>query len=200
MDTVVEPAKGKNGQIKLTVAKDRFGNRPKGSTAAVADIVSTETSVTISLHLTEAQEAKQRGETFRPTVLMERVSRYIESNPGASKRQTEKDVTGKGEGIRQAIDVLVDEGYFDMQMGVRPGSLELYSLAPYRQATDAKATDSHDEPIARPSASQRVPTASQDAPDTASPRPSPYRGDGDEDALVEQLVQGRAEPDPLEFF
>lgn len=204
VDTVVEPAKGKNGQIKLTVAKDRFGNRPKGSTAAVADIVSTETSVAISLHLTEAQEAKQRGEAFRPTVLMERVSRFVESNPGETRRKVEQGVTGKAEGIRQAIDVLIDEGYFDAQLttkpGMKAGTYEVFSVRAYRKESDARATESVVDLATRPDASPRVPNASRDAGHHASHASPPLQGDTWRDASDEQDVQGRVEPDPLEFF
>lgn len=189
VDTIKEPAKGKDGQIKITVAKDRFGNRSKGSTAAIVDIRSADDNVTIELHLSEAQEAIARGEAFRPTVLMERVSRFVEINPGATKRQTEEGVTGKGEGIRQAIDVLSDEGFIDLQLGTKKGSIELYSLRSYRQSDDPRAVDNSKDQTPRPTASHRVPTASQDEVPTASPRPSPYRGDGDEDAVKDATAR-----------
>jgi len=50
--------------------------------------------------------------SFRPTTLMERVSRYLElfSGEGHSRKDIETNVSGKTDYIRQAIDVLVSEG------------------------------------------------------------------------------------------
>ena len=117
-DTVVEPAKGKAGKVKLVVAKDRLGTRAKGSTACEAHIADTaDGGIEIELRLSDAQAAAERGETFRPTVLMERVSRYLEDNPDASGKDVEDNIDGKAAGIRLALRVLVDEGWVRLERG-----------------------------------------------------------------------------------
>ena len=97
VDTLKEPARGRDGKLKLTVAKDRLGNRPKGSVAAEIHLHASEDgSLRIELAISEAQAATERGEKFRPTHLMERVSRYLEGVPAASQRAVIcKSVSGK---------------------------------------------------------------------------------------------------------
>lgn len=50
---------------------------------------------------------------FRPTALMERVSRYIERNPEVTKTNIAETVTGKNSFLKTAVDLLFDEGYLD---------------------------------------------------------------------------------------
>ena len=161
VDTLKEPAKGRDGKLKLTVAKDRLGNRPKGSTAAEVDIISTEGSVRLVLHPSDAQAAAEAGAKFRPTVLMERVSKYLEAAPmPVTQRNVERGVTGKGTGIRIALECLAEEGYVTLD---RTG---YHSIKPYREAVD------NSSPADRVPASQARPNASRDAAEEgASPRP-----------------------------
>ena len=164
VDTLKEPAKGRNGKLKLTVAKDRPGNRPKGAVAAEVDVLSSAHGVRIELHISEAQAAAEHGQPFRPTVLMERVSRYLETVPSASARNVEQNVTGKAQGIRTAIEVLVAEGY------IKAGQHGYESLESYREATDNGQ---------RVPASPARPTASRDAAEWgASPASRAYISTG----------------------
>jgi Arc/MetJ family transcription regulator len=48
---------------------------------------------------------------FRPTTLMERVSRYLEDESGATLRTVRTDVSGKAAYVDQALRVLVAEGF-----------------------------------------------------------------------------------------
>lgn len=131
VDTIKEPAKGRDGKLKLTVAKDRLGNRPKGSVAAQVDVVSTGDAVELRFAISDAQAAAAAGERFRPTVLMERVSRFIEDAPGASKNVTLKAVSGKRDAIVSAIEILLEEGWITATSGPR-GAIELTSVRPFR--------------------------------------------------------------------
>jgi len=157
VDTLKEPAKGRNGKLKLTVAKDRPGNRPKGAVAAEVDVLGTDGPGKVALHLSDAQAAAEAGVPFRPTVLMERVSRYLESVPGASAREIEKMVVGKGTGIRTAIEILAAEEW------IKVGQHGYESVTAYREPVDISG---------RVPASPARPSASQDAAERgASPRP-----------------------------
>lgn len=53
--------------------------------------------------------------SFRPTALMERMSRELEIHPGLSKRSIEAAVRGKSSGIRLAIEVLEAEKHLRVQ-------------------------------------------------------------------------------------
>jgi hypothetical protein len=161
VDTLKEPAKGRDGKLKLTVAKDRLGNRAKGSVAAEVDVLSSSAGVRLELHPSDAQVAAESGAKFRPTVLMERVSKYLEAAPTAlTQRNIERGVTGKGAGIRTALERLAEEGYVVTdKSGHR-------SIKPYREAVDNSPNGE------RVPASPARPSASRDAAEEgASPRP-----------------------------
>ena len=52
-----------------------------------------------------------RDHDFRPTTLMERVSRHVEAHPREFTRDAlTKEVTGKNTYLRMAVDVLTEEG------------------------------------------------------------------------------------------
>jgi hypothetical protein len=137
VDTLKEPAKGKDGKLKLTVAKDRLGNRPKGSVAAVVDVQSEDGAVMLDFHLSDAQIAAEAGERFRPTMYMERVSRWLELNPGVPKRQLILDVQGKRDMLELALEVMLDEGW--IAPGTNLKGAKLFSVVrEYREFDDAK--------------------------------------------------------------
>lgn len=156
VDTLKEPAKGRDGKLKLTVAKDRLGNRPKGSVAAEVDLISGEAgALSIALHLSEAQAAAAAGERFRPTVLMERVSRWLEVHPHSSQRAIRDEVEGRAQHIATALDVLLEEGFVRVVAGAR-GAQNHVVDNPFRESDDALAP--HRFPV--------VPTGSRVVPGT----------------------------------
>jgi len=136
-DTVIEPAIGKPGKFRLVVAKDRLGNRAKGSTAAEMHFDTDGDDLTIRLTVSEYQAAHDRGERFRPTVLMERVSRWLELNPGSSQRQIRESVEGKEKPIIMAIEVLIDEGYVSVADGARGARLHSVDKS-FREVDDSQ--------------------------------------------------------------
>lgn len=136
VDTIKEPAKGKDGKLKLTVAKDRLGNRAKGSVACVIDITSTEQTVTMCVHTDESQPAD--GGRWRPTTLMEHVSRWIEDNPGCPKRDVLHRVSGSAKYVAVALEVLVDEGWVvEERRSGRGGGICYRSVRPFRDGPSA---------------------------------------------------------------
>jgi len=143
IETLQEPARGVDGTLKMTVAKDRLGARPKDSTAA---LVHVRTNASGAVRLTfvaprtdvtaDATEAGGAGAevVFRPTGLMERVSTWLESVPrGASQRGVRGAVTGKDQALIKAIEVLRDEGYITVD-----GTGKYHSARPYRESTDPR--------------------------------------------------------------
>ena len=121
----VAPVRGKEGHIRLICAKDRSGYWQHG--AKVADVTIVDTAGGITVRVAPPTNVE------RPTVLMERVSRYLEENGTASRRQVEKEVTGHSGTLRKAIEVLVVEDW--VAMDPRPGKnggFELRSITPYR--------------------------------------------------------------------
>jgi hypothetical protein len=164
-DTITSPARGKDGKLKLVVRKDRLGTRPKGATAAEVHFIDG-TPLRIELRVSDAQIAAERGEKWRPTVLMERVSKWLEYNPGASRREIEKAVTGNGPTLRLAIDVLIEEGWIVVD---RSGKAHEHRVVrDYRESEDELRllVDNPPTTVSRPTASNRVQTASLDAINT----------------------------------
>lgn len=146
VDTIKEPAKGRNGQFKLTVAKDRFGNRAKNTVAAIVDLETTDDTVRLRFHQSDAQAAADAGKPFRPTNLMERVSRYLEQLDSASARSVAADVQGKTAALRKALEVLVEEGYVEAQTAGR--GLRYVSVRSYREIDEQQPVVEH--PVEEP--------------------------------------------------
>lgn len=72
--------------------------------------------------------------TFRPTVLMERVSLAIEANPGLSKRAIRESVRGKNAVIDLALELLISDEYIETR---REGQADRhYSTRAYRETDD----------------------------------------------------------------
>jgi DNA-binding MarR family transcriptional regulator len=68
------------------------------------------------------QESHDEDGNFRPTVLMKRVSEYLERSPGGSLRAIRMAVKGKGASIDIAVETLIREGYIRVEKGTRDAS------------------------------------------------------------------------------
>ena len=133
---VVRPfGRGKSGLAKIATHKDRPGNLPRPK-AAELELTSDPGTGAISWQIRPAEQADPE-QPFRPTNLMEKVSHYVEGcvDDPPSRTNVEENVTGKGEWVRQAIDVLVREEYLVAEPGPRKARL-LHSVKPYRKAGD----------------------------------------------------------------
>ena len=121
-------ARGKDGMLRLVCVKDREGFWPKGKTVAEAVATAGENG-RLTIDFREPASSKDDEGDFRPTGLMEKVSRYLEVEPdGASTRAIRRDVKGKNEYLDKAIKCLVAEGYID------PATHAV--VKPYRQSDD----------------------------------------------------------------
>lgn len=181
MVEVLQPfGRGMSGRLRLTVSKDRPGHVravSSGAKNAGTAHLDSQQDGTVRAHIEapDLRPADERG-PFRPTVLMERVSRYLEHLPagseGVSQRTIESAVTGNGKALRDAVAVLADEGHVERDV-TSSGALRFRSLKPYSQDLDPLA-DQVRPP--RPSASSLRP---QTQVQGASPRPPSYRGTRD---------------------
>jgi hypothetical protein len=173
---LLEPfARGSTGRSLLTTHKDRPGYLPRPTIGRFV-LVSDGEHVTYELEA----DLSRAGDKFRPTVLMERVSRRLEGHPeSVSQNWIEKNVEGKVGGLRAAVEVLVDEGYLSKEE--TPKGWKLTSARPYREDHDP-VLELEDE-TASPPRPHRVPSLVSVPHDpTASPRP----------LLKEDAVAGRS--------
>jgi hypothetical protein len=193
VDTVKEPAKGKDGKLKLTVAKDRPGNRPKGSVACHVDLLSVDGKLTIHPHV-EQTSVTVSGK-FRPTGYMERVSRWLEFHPGATARDIRDGVTGKATVVSEALAVLIEEGNVRVDPGPRGASLH-HVVKPYAELTDSALsanTTTNSVPVSRVPVAPSGSRDTVDDPARSVSRVPPLQGDtghGRDEGQIELI------PDP----
>jgi hypothetical protein len=88
-----------------------------------------------SVVLVEGLPAAPSAAAFRPTVLMERVSRHLESAPDANLRAVRTAIGSKAEYVDLALARLVEEGFVTTAPGPRNATLHR-SVKPYRDDSD----------------------------------------------------------------
>lgn len=137
-----QPAPGQLGRVTLRIEKDRPGRLRAVCTGKYAGtFVLDSTQPNIITARIDVTSAINSAGIFRPTHLMEAVSRYVEDCTASPSGKAIKDhVTGKGVHVDAAIARLVEEGYLAAVGGGGPGKTTKYSsIAVYREAEDAEA-------------------------------------------------------------
>lgn len=134
------------------------------------------------------------GEVFRPTTLMERVSRYVEFNPRVSTNTIVESVKGKRAGVLAAVVALVDGGFVTREEGQR--GAHLHSAArPFRADDPFETVDRF--PV--PTGSRLVPgTSAGSGSQDRFPVPSPTGGNRSGEPLTgsgAEVDQSRLVPD-----
>ena len=156
--TLVPFARGRAGRLRLIIAKDRLGHvGPVGSNAG--EVVITPDGD--RLHI-DVEPPQDKDQPFRPTHLMEKVSRYVEElTEPVSKRQITTTVSGNTDALRAAVDLLAAEGYLtDSGQSGRGGGVLYVSGRPFREPTPTA-------PQPRPNRAQgAVPETAPTAPPT----------------------------------
>jgi len=122
----------RTGRAKITVSKDRCGyvrqHEGSGRTIAILELKSWPDGG-VSATLDVPEKADEAG--FRPTYLMERVSKAIQENPRLTSRALRAAVKGKNEAKDLALELLVNEGFVEVVKGDR-GARHHLSRAPFR--------------------------------------------------------------------
>lgn len=151
-ETILELNRGGRGLYKITTHKDRPAHLPR-PTAAELDIRSDPNTHALTWTFRPHDDDTEHTDGWQPTRLMERVSRYLEIQAGpVSQRDIERDVSGKGKYLREAVQHLLRDAYATETPGPR-GARLLTSTRAFRES-DCVPTASRQEP---PTASQRVP-------------------------------------------
>jgi hypothetical protein len=141
--TVTEPfGRGKRGHARITLDKDREGHVRE---LALGLTVAT---LTLDSRVDEHHDAGQlrifldapsadTGEdgAFRPTTLMERVSRFVELNPGCTQTTIEQTVRGNAQHLRAAVRALSVEGFLRTEPAPRNATRH-WSEGPFREEDD----------------------------------------------------------------
>ncbi len=161
------PAKGHAGHIKLVCGKDRQGTYGRGQTVAEFHMTPNGNRTRLELRAPEATPISSDG-TFRPTFLMERVSTYVQANPGATRNTIVTGVPGKKEYVVTALDLLVGEGFVAREDGPNRSHLHT-SQRPYFEASDL---GTHPVPENGLSGSGSLRGGPGDPPKTVGPGPT----------------------------
>jgi hypothetical protein len=142
LSVVTQLHRGSTGLVKVHTHKDRpaYLQRP---TAAELELRSDAGTHRISWAF---RQSASDGDTWRPTVIMEKVSRFLETQHEPVSRNTvEKAGLGKSvEHVRQAMDALVTDGYAAEASGPRNARL-LSSLRHFRTSSDLVVTSSDED-------------------------------------------------------
>jgi hypothetical protein len=116
------------GSVRVTCAKDRFGTFAIGQT--VADVQVAPNVDFLDLDVRAPQE-RDPDAPFRPTVLMERVSRVLEEHGEMGANELRLAVRGDDKTKPVALQVLVNDDYVVRR---KDGQRVLYhSIRPFRQ-------------------------------------------------------------------
>lgn len=134
MTAVESFGRGKTGRAKLTVHKDRPGFLQRPSVGVFALVSDEDGSCRWRID-PDTSVADDGG--FRPTGLMEKMSRELElyHPEPRSRTQLEQSISGKSEYVRLAIDRLVAEGFANETHGARNARL-VEHIKPFREELD----------------------------------------------------------------
>jgi AAA domain len=127
LEAKVQLSRGKTGVVVVATHKDRPGWLPRPR-AAELELRSDPDTHALTWTLTPAVDT---GDEFRPTYLMEQVSRFVERQAEAvSRKEIEDNIHGRRQYVRDAIDALIADGYATEDKGPR-GARLVELLKPY---------------------------------------------------------------------
>lgn len=139
LDPITEAGRGQLGRAKLTCAKDKLGTYVRGT--VVAEFHLDATGETLRSELTPpSTSATDADHGWAPTHLMEKVSRWLEFNPGSSKKAIETAKLGKTDFVRMATSRLIAEGFVTVE---QVGQAARHTVANrYREAATTESENS----------------------------------------------------------
>ena len=118
-EVITAPSRQTAGLIKLRVEKDRHGHvrgHAQAGVVALVHVAPIDDGERIDVRIDPPEPtATDEAGNFRPTKLMERVSRFVEVEPGATLRTIRDSVEGKTTYVVQATRRLVAEGFVRQQ-------------------------------------------------------------------------------------
>lgn len=140
--------KGSRGVIALRIGKDRPGSirancgpfrvGDRTQLAATITIDSTGPGAPVVVIAAPQDDTGSHTGGFRPTVLMERVSRFVQDHGSPGVREINAAVTGNKQAIATAIQVLITEGYISVTTGTGRAKPHTH-IKPYLQVTDPQS-------------------------------------------------------------
>jgi len=137
VDARTKPAPGTIGYLTLRVEKDTSGELRRtspGGYAGTFTLDSRDPAVT-RWTITTTDNPTTTDGRFRPTHVMERISRYVEDHDRCTSRAIREAVGGKSTVVKTALEILINEQYIATFAGARNATLH-HSIAHYREKDD----------------------------------------------------------------
>lgn len=191
--------RGLKGAVSLRIAKDRPGGvrahcgtfRKLDRTQEAARIVvdsRVANRIDVTVEAPAAVSEVTMADRFRPTVLMERVSRFMQGAPGElSLNKIREHVSGKAKVIDEAVTILAVEGF--LSEGVGPRSARMFKhMKLYTEFQDPKVRQSEDQ---GPEATSSRPRPDLVPDEVPRPRPGPPIPEGDGDEVVARSARSK---------
>lgn len=140
VEAKVKPVPGGIGRVMLRIEKDRTGELRKSSGGGYAGTLTLDSTHSETEGITRWSIGREDSPIttegkFRPTHLMEKVSRFVEDNDQATGADIARAKFGKAEHVRAAIQCLIEEGFISPIAGPRNSTLH-HSTAIYRESED----------------------------------------------------------------
>jgi hypothetical protein len=191
VEVVEALGRGLKGAVALRVAKDRPGGvRGHCGTFRKLDRTQEAARVVVDSRMPDRiqvtieppsslPEADGVPAQFRPTFLMERVSRFLQTSGETSLNKLRESVSGKAKAIDGAVSVLVLEGYATERSGPRNARLISHARL-YTEFSDPKVSQSVDD---GPPGTSSPPRPHLVPDEVGRPRPSSPLPEGDEDEV-----------------
>ena len=164
---------GLTGRLRLVLQKDRAGRirRHQAPDKTIGTLVLESDPETRKV-LFAIDPPSGMVKAFRPTVLMERVSRYVEvATEPPTKNQIRITVPGKVSGLVAAVERLHEEGFIRVEVKGRYGVF--HSVKPFRIDEDLAAYNASGD-----GRSQLFPCRSRNAGEVGVPPFPPFKGTG----------------------
>lgn len=121
VQSVTKPTPGGIGRSSLYIEKDRTGELRKtsgGGFAGTLTIDSTQPHITTTRIGQEGSPMTPDGK-FRPTIIMEQISKFLEHNDQATGRDITSNIAGKNTTINTALQLLIEGGWVARTKGAR---------------------------------------------------------------------------------
>lgn len=135
LKVVKAPSRENDGHLQAIPRKERHGWWPTNTIAADIRITNLSNG-DVSIRVAKPADASIKPKVFRPTVYMQRISAFLQSEgEPRSKTQIIDGVGGKFAALSAAIDRLVSEGYCSSTTGPRNAKLIAF-VKPYEESTD----------------------------------------------------------------
>jgi hypothetical protein len=191
-EAITPVRRGSEGLYKITTHKDRGGFLQRGRLADLL-LSSDPTTHQITWEF-RAAEHHEGADPWRPTVLMERVSAYLEEQPEPlSQNAIVKNVKGKDSGIVDALAHLAALGSIVEEPG--PGGAKLFRhLRRYTKPADGEPAETQAQNTP-PLPTSAPPLPAEGLP-TSAPSAHPSRGAWEAEEEEAEHTSASAPPDP----